>query len=244
MAGILLYPLSIVPVILIYIWIKKKIISDDEHIEICRQALFNGAKALGPVLLLGALFSIIELILKFADVSRIFMIFYHNFFVLALAEELSKAYMLKRLFTKYPIGYSWLDIMVFLQIIAIGFDILESLLYSIGASVPIVIVRGLTFPHLGYGLLMGYWGGKAVRCRNRLYYIPAIVLPWLIHGMYDFCLSPEILDLYESIALFAVLIAFLDIVLVIIMVIFVLKARKKAKYTEIILEAGFIYKNT
>ncbi len=64
MAGILLYPLSIVPVILIYIWIKKKIISDDEHIEICRQALFNGAKALGPVLLLGALFSIIELILK------------------------------------------------------------------------------------------------------------------------------------------------------------------------------------
>ena len=85
--------------------------------------------------------------------------------------------MLKRFFAKHPIGYSWLDIVVYLQIISIGFDIVESLLYAVGAPVPEVIVRGLTMPHLGYGYLMGYWGGKAVAKRNRLYYIPAIILP-------------------------------------------------------------------
>ena len=68
--------------------------------------------------------------------------------------------------------------------------------------------------------------------------LTAIRHPWLIHGLYDFGLNPDIVDLHESVAFISVFLAFLDIVLVVIMVVFVLKARKKPKYTGIIIEAG------
>lgn len=54
---------------------------------------------------------------------------------------------------------------------------------------------------------------------------------WLVHGLYDFSLSEEFVALHEDLMIVVVALAFLDLVLAVVLVVFFAKARKKALYT-------------
>jgi len=56
-------------------------------------------------------------------------------------------------------------------------------------------------------------------------------IAWLIHGLYDFSLSDEFLAINENIVIVPFLLAFADIVLAVILIVFTRKARKREKYT-------------
>ncbi|MBO6242673.1 MAG: PrsW family intramembrane metalloprotease [Butyrivibrio sp.] len=230
MISIILYPISIIPVILIYFWIKKKVFRDDEHRIMAKNALISGLKSVIPAVIIGALFLIIQRV-AFKDESMA-KTFFYTFFALALPEELSKAFMFERLLKKQDKSFSWLDFIICMVIVAIGFDILESAIYAVGASPMEIILRGVTCPHLGFGFIMGYFIGKAKKKGNRLLYIPAFLIPWIIHGSYDFCIEFDAGDTDYVIMFSAIALAALSLVLTISFVFFTIKARNNTKYSN------------
>ena len=119
-----------------------------------------------------------------------------------------------------------------MTIVGIGFDLIESLIYAIGASFPVVLIRGICIPHAGYGFLAGYYYGKGVKERKPAVRKIGFVLAWLLHGLYDFSLSEEFIALNDNLMAVALLLAVLDIVLVILLVRFVKKAKNQETYTE------------
>ena len=85
-----------------------------------------------------------------------------------------------------------------------------------------IIVRGIAMGHVSYGFLMGYFRGKGMKTGNGFYRILACVLPWAMHALYNFSLSPVVAG-NDFFTFTAVTLAALD---VIIWVFFVLKLRK------------------
>lgn len=96
---------------------------------------------------------------------------YHNFIVLALAEEIAKYRILKGLLKKNPYPYTWIDITSSMMIVGIGFEITESVAYAFGSNAGMMLTRGLTAMHCGYGFIMGYFIGKGMQTGQKRYTI-------------------------------------------------------------------------
>lgn len=155
---------------------------------------------------------------------------YYKFIVLAFAEELVKFLMLKRLLN--TTGYSWLNVVIYMVLIGIGFEVMESIPYAIGSEVGHMIVRGVTIMHGAFGFVMGYFYGKFLKTGKKEYAVLGFLVPWLMHGTYDFTLTDEISDLADWLPIIPVGLAFFSLVLIIWFIIFVKKAEKKELYTE------------
>ncbi len=121
---------------------------------------------------------------------------------------------------------------VLMTIVGAGFGFIESITYAIGASIPVVLVRGICVPHAGYGFVTGYFYGKGMKTGKPAVKWTGFLLSWLMHGMYDFSLSEEFIALNDNLMAVALLLALLEIVLVIRMIVFVKKKRKIEMYTE------------
>ena len=93
-----------------------------------------------------------------------------------------------------------------------------------------MLVRGITMMHIGFGYIMGRLYGKYRYTGKKVYAVLGFAVPWFFHGLYDFTLSPEVLELNDNIAFIPVSIAFACLVLVFFYVRFVIKARDKETY--------------
>ena len=224
--------ISLVPAAALYRWLKNRAKADEAYKELCSSALKSGILCVFPVLLVSAVFQIIIRLTGVQEASPLFYEALHNFLVLALAEELVKYRAFRRTLKKTGCRVSWLDVTILMTIVGIGFDLIESIVYAIGASVPVVLVRGICIPHAGYGFLTGYFYGKGVKKGKPAARWIGFVLAWLIHGLYDFSLSDAFLALNDNLAIVPLALAVLDIVLVIVLVRFVRKAGKEEMYTE------------
>ena len=120
-----------------------------------------------------------------------------SFIALAFMEEMAKYLAFRQVLKKTDLPVSWLDAVVLMSIVGLSFGFIESILYAIGASIPVVLVRGITVPH----------------------------------DLYDFSLSDEFINLNDNLVFAAVLPALLDIVLIVMLVVFVRKAKKNEMYS-------------
>ena len=237
MINLILYPVSIIPTILIIVWLLKKVLVEEDRHIVGKDALMFGFKStLWTVLFSFTTVLIRSLLLRFLEDHYVAKTFYHCFITLALCEEIAKGFMLQKLIKKHNIDYSWLDIIIYMVLISIGFSVLESGLYALMTNAGQIIVRGLTFPHLDYGLFMGYFVGKAMKDKNKFNYFWAIFIPWFMHGLYDFCLDEKISEMYEISMYPPVILAFLGLVFAVVFVVFVAKHKSDAKYTVIVKE--------
>lgn len=66
-----------------------------------------------------------------------------------------------------------------------------------------------------------------------MYFVTGFIVPWLMHGFYDYCLSDVMLAI-EWPGFAALFLAFFSVILLIIFVRFVIKAKKNEKYMAII----------
>ncbi len=185
-----------------------------------------------PVLLLSAVLQIIIRLTGVKDTNLLLYEALHNFLVLALSEETVKYLMFRRTLKKTDYRVSWLDVTALMTIVGIGFDLLESLVYAVGASVPVILVRGICVPHAGYGFLVGYCYGKGVKNGNPAAKWIGFTLAWLIHGLYDFSLSDAFAAVNDNLVIIPLVLAILDIVLVFVLVRFARKAKTQEIYTE------------
>ncbi len=160
---ILAFLLSIIPSVLIIIMLRNRRKDDILYIKSCNQAIKSGLFSILPIIGVSAAFAIVAKILSLTllkNANDLINEAIYIFIVLAFAEELVKFLCLKKLLKKQDYEYTWADVAAFMVIIGTGFGLMEDIPYAIGASPGIMLVRGITMGHVGYGFLMGWFYGK------------------------------------------------------------------------------------
>ena len=237
--SILAFLISIIPTVLIYLWLRKRNKESQPYLDTCKSAFIRGLVCVLPVLgvsmvlWLGLVIS--RFALKVTHITNMNQLLYkaiYTIVVLAFAEELVKFLAFKGLLKKKNYEYTWADITAFMTIIGLAFGLLEDIPYAIGASPMVMIIRGLTMGHIGYGFIMGWFYGKRLHTGKKKYGVIAFLLPWALHGAYDFSLSPELMKVNDNFAVIGVSLALVDIILLILMFRFFIKARKKDIYNQ------------
>ena len=238
--------LSILPTILIMLYIRKKEYHDKEP---------GGLLAL--LFILGAVPSVIAaMILEFLGEGIIKWIgifpqgtflyyFFDAFLVVALAEEGCKFLsMYIASWNNKNFDYKY-DGIVYAVFTSLGFATIENIMYvfmSGGGGLKVALLRAvLSVPgHAEFGIFMGYFYGMAkmhfvkgnTKECNR-YKILALLVPIGIHGFYDFCLF---LENWLATALFVVFVITIDVLAII-------RVNRSAKeddyfFTQFILQAN------
>ena len=225
---------SMIPAAAMYFWLKKKGGATDPEAYklLCREALKNGFLSTVVVLPMSAVFAFILNRFGMTREASVLGAFLHTFLVLAFAEELSKSLMWRKTLKKAEYSYSWLDMIAFMVIVSIGFELLESVLYAIGSGPIHMFVRGITLMHGGYGFIEGWFYGKAAYTGKKWYAVIGFVISWVLHGAYDFGLSSQFeAAAGENYAFLSVSLALLALIIFIVMIVFFAK-KKKTQYTE------------
>ncbi len=228
---IIVFALSLVPSILIYLMLKNRKPNDIEYKKMCKTALIKGAfpGALFVILFSATLYTF-EIAMRLLGANAIILAIYNDFVLAALSEELVKYYMLRTLLKKSTYPYSRTDIISFMMLIGIGFGMLEALWYAIGANAGMMLTRGICAMHCGYGFIMGYFVSKGIQTGNRKYTVVGFFLPLLLHGMYDFCLSDTLAQISEDFAYISLALAIVAIITLIIAIVYIRRDRKQAAY--------------
>lgn len=227
--SILVFLASCVPSTLLFVWMFKRHKGDAEYTKSLKASLFAGLIAVLPIMVLsGTLFFLGKIIKGALNMNELLYQGLYTFIVLAAAEEIVKFVSFNIILKKRKkSGYSWGDVVAFMVVIGNGFGLIESILYAIGADPMTMIVRGLTLGHVGYAFIMGWFYGLGLKTGKTRYKVLSFVIPFLIHGAYDFSLTKELMDINELFMLIPFALAILDIVLLILVAIFFIRIKRK-----------------
>ncbi|MCR4731776.1 MAG: PrsW family intramembrane metalloprotease, partial [Lachnospiraceae bacterium] len=134
------------------------------------------------------------------DEGSLMYAFIDNFFITALVEEGGKYFVLKKTTWKNPAFNYTFDAVVYAVCASLGFATLENILYLLDGTFETAVARGvLAVPgHVIDAIFMGYYYGMAKLSASRgdepgskNLRRKALIIPMLLHGFYDFCLSTE-----------------------------------------------------
>ncbi|MCA0131800.1 PrsW family intramembrane metalloprotease [Winogradskyella alexanderae] len=150
--------------------------------------------------LLGAVVSIIIVtviylftghFIPITDKYSIWEQFIQAFLVVALSEEFSK-YVIVKYFAQPRKAFNEpFDGIIYTVMVSMGFACTENVLYVLEGGYLTAILRAFTAvpAHATFGILMGYYIGKAKFSKNRVRLnITGLFLAVLFHGLYDFFL--------------------------------------------------------
>lgn len=199
---ILAYLVSLIPGIIIFLWLRNFIYKSPEHLDRkqnCSRAVIYGIVCTIVIVLVSGTSHVVLNQLGLREANPILGEFLYTFIVLAGAEELVKFGTFWQVRKKAPFSYSALDVLITMSLVALGFQFSESIIYAFGTNAPQMIVRGVTLMHMTYGFIMGLFIAKALRTGNKAYYIPAVVIPWILHGLYDFTLAEPVAALSDAV---------------------------------------------
>ncbi len=241
--SVLIFIISIIPATLIIIWMMKRKKEDVLYKKSCNSSLIRGLISVLPILAVSAVLFIFSAVIKktlLDPANKLHALLYqlvYTFIVLAFAEELVKFLCFKGVLKKRYNAYSWADVVAFMVIIGTSFGLVEDIPYAIGASPMVMLVRGFTMGHTGYAFITGWFYGKKLYTGKKRYGVMAFGIPVFIHGLYDFSLSQELIDINDNFAAIGLSLALLDIILLVLMIRFFRTSRKKERYNTPLVEA-------
>ena len=190
--------LSVLPSIILFIIIWKSDKIEKEPPKLLLKLFFFGFLTIISAIFIENVVG--DLILGFLDTSSILYHLIDNFLIVAVAEEGGKFFVLKKATWKHPAFNYTFDAVVYSVTVSLGFATPENILYLLDADVGLALSRALfSVPgHVIYAVYMGYYYGLAkhaeayndMRLRDKNLK-KAFIVPVLLHGFYDFCLSPE-----------------------------------------------------
>ena len=186
---VLLASLAPVFIILFYIYFRDKY--DKEPIGLLVKSVIAGMLVVIPVLFVGRiLMAIMPAMGKIGDAA------YHAFVVAGTTEEVFKFLALYLLVWNSPSFDEKFDGIVYAVFVSLGFAAVENVLYVMDGGLQTAMIRAITAvpAHAIFGITMGYYLGIA-RMYDELrkpYLRKAILIPILLHGIYDFILMVEI----------------------------------------------------
>ena len=110
-----------------------------------------------------------------------------NFFIVALAEETGKYFVVKKFAWKHPAFNYTFDAVVYAVVASLGFAAFENIMYLTDETLSTALMRGvLAVP--GHAIdKRAEVLGDGKRCKSNLKL--ALWVPVFTHGFYDFCLS-------------------------------------------------------
>ncbi|WP_179338950.1 PrsW family intramembrane metalloprotease [Winogradskyella ludwigii] len=181
--------LAIAPVlaILIYIYVQ------DKHEKEPRRLLLLS-------FLFGAIISIIIVFVLYFFTGRLIPVtdqfsvgqqFIQAFVVVALAEEFSKYVIVKYYAQPKKAFNEPYDGIIYAVMVSMGFACTENIMYVLDGGYQTGILRAFTAvpAHATFGVLMGFYMGKAKFSKNRLRLnLMGLLLATIFHGAYDFFL--------------------------------------------------------
>ena len=185
---------AIGPAAVLMFYVYKKDTVEKEPLDLLGKLILGGCAAavLSGILEQGGLM----ILDSFVDQSSRFYVILMAFLVVAVIEEGTKYFFLKRRTWKNPHFNYCFDGIVYAVFVSLGFAALENLGYLAGYGLSIAPTRAiLSIPaHMGFAVFMGYFYGRAKRLElmgqpgkargERLFgYIVAVFL----HGFYDAC---------------------------------------------------------
>ena len=232
---IIIFLLSIVPSVLVFILLRNRHKGDTLYRKSCTYAFISGLISVLPILILSAVLFIMNAALKLTLLKDANILVYkaiYKFIVLAFAEEIIKYLVFRFVLKRKKYSYSWADITAIMVIVGTAFGLMEALPYAFDASPMMMLVRGFTMGHVGYGFIMGWFYGKRLYTGKKKYAVISVLLPWLLHGIYDFSLTPELLEVNENLMFIALFMALLDIVMLILMIRFFVRSKKQERYIQ------------
>ena len=194
----LLLLLAVLPVLLILFFVYKKD-KDKEPLGLLLSFFFKG---IGSCFLVLAISNVLSVFLPFmnkeVEAMGFMEVFLYAFVCVALVEEVCKWMMV------YFGGYNHqefdeiYDILVYSIFVSLGFAFFENLLYVFSSgSLQIAILRAVSaIPgHACDAVFMGYYLSLAKQCKvlkrkeqEKSFKIKSILIPTVLHGIYDFCL--------------------------------------------------------
>jgi len=187
MLNLLLLAFAPIVVIIVYVYFKDK-----HDKEPKRLLLFS--------FLLGAIVSIIvttiiymglDIVLPLKDEFSVPQQFIKAFLVVGLTEEFSK-YIIVRFFNQPKKEFNEpFDGIMYAVMVSMGFAATENVMYVLESGYITGILRAFTAvpAHATFGILMGYFMGKAKFSKNRIgLNLLGLLLAVTFHGFYDFFL--------------------------------------------------------
>lgn len=211
-----LLAISILPVIILLIYIYRKDKNEREPLGLLLRAFFRGVLAALVVMLFALIVNLIglESLFEFEDSALM-----KSFFQAAIPEEGLKFLFLYGLIWKNAEFNEHFDGIVYAVFVSMGFACLENILYVYNGGFSTGVARAfLAVPgHFLFAVIMGYYLSKArfsLFHRRRLL-AGAIFFPILAHGLYDtFCFLIEMYGEYTGLTvILTVLMLIFDVVL-------------------------------
>jgi len=187
--AILLASLAPVFIILFYIYFRDKY--DREPLGLLIKSLVVGMLIVIPIVVVERL-----LVAVMPPIGKVPAAAYNAFLVAGSTEEVFKFLALYLLVWKSPSFDEKFDGIVYAVFVSLGFAAVENVLYVLEGGYQTAIVRAITAvpAHALFGITMGYYLGIA-RMYSELrkeYLRKAILIPILLHGIYDFILMVEV----------------------------------------------------
>ena len=190
---------AVLPALLLMFYIYKMDKVESEPIGMLARLVLFGCLITLPAALIE---TVLDTVFSYVFGYNMFYLLVENFIGVALVEEGLKWLMLLTTWKSKRFDYVF-DGIVYAVFISLGFALLENILYvllqaDLSTAVTTLIMRAVTSipTHMFCGVFMGYFWGKAKeasvygnKTAKNGYWALSIVVPTLLHGFYDFCLS-------------------------------------------------------
>ena len=184
---LLLSALAPVAAVIIFIYVKDKYEKESKRMLLLAFVL----GAIISIIITTILYVFFDLFLPLPDDYSIWQQFVKAFFVVALIEEFSK-YIMVRGFLQPRKGFNEpFDGIIYAVMVSMGFAAVENIMYVIQGGIDVALIRSFTAipAHATFGIIMGYYMGKAKFSNNRMKWnLIGLSLAILFHGAYDFFL--------------------------------------------------------
>lgn len=239
---IVAFIISLIPCLAIFFWLRDGLLKDtpdyEGHKQRCNRAIINGFLSVLLVVAGSATCHILGSLAGLGNLGAVPWAVFYDFIVLAGVEEAAKFFMFKRALNKYPDhAFSWIELIIYMMCVGMGFELLESLEYAFGNGVGAMFMRGFTVMHTVFGFIMGYFYGKGCKTGNKLYFVLAGLIPWMFHGWFDFSINGTVNEIVEGFAYIGLALAAISFVLAIYIVFFFRKARNDEQFLVPVLQA-------
>ncbi|NRR92974.1 PrsW family intramembrane metalloprotease [Winogradskyella undariae] len=182
--------LAIAPVfsIILYVYFQDKYDKEPKKLLIISFLL----GAIVSILIVFSLYFFTGRLIPITDQFSIWQQFIQAFVVVALAEEFSK-YVIVKYYAQTKKAFNEpYDGIMYAVMVSMGFACTENIMYVIGGGgYEVAVLRAFTAvpAHAVFGVMMGYFMGKAKFSKNRvLLNFTGLLLAILFHGAYDFFL--------------------------------------------------------
>ncbi|WP_296317828.1 PrsW family intramembrane metalloprotease [Winogradskyella sp. UBA3174] len=185
--SLLLYAIAPVFIIIIYIYFQDKYEKEPKRLLIA--SFFLGA--ILSIIIVSVLYLFTGKLIPLTDEYSIWQQFIQAFFVVALAEEFSKYVIIKYFNQPRKAFNEPYDGIIYAVMVSMGFACTENIMYVYQGGYETAILRAFTAvpAHATFGILMGYYMGKAKFAKNRFQLnMAGLLLAVLFHGAYDFFL--------------------------------------------------------